>query len=66
MKNRLLVKILASPPDNRKHDLDNILKSLLDSIQHAGVFEDDEQIDGLEIYRTKERENAVYVTIKAL
>lgn len=42
---RLLVVIDAYPPDRRKRDLDNILKSLVDSLAHAGVYEDDSQID---------------------
>ena len=32
------------PPDRRRRDLDNILKSLQDSIVHAGVLADDCQI----------------------
>jgi crossover junction endodeoxyribonuclease RusA len=34
----------ASPPDRRKRDLDNILKSLIDGLMHAGVYRDDSQI----------------------
>ena len=65
-KNRLHVKILASPPDNKRRDLDNILKSILDSMQHAGVYEDDNQIDAIEIYRTKEHEDAIHVEVTPL
>jgi len=46
------VVIEAFPPDRRKRDLDNILKSLLDSLTHAGVWEDDSQIQDLRIYRS--------------
>ena len=46
------VVIEAFPPDRRKRDLDNILKSLLDSLTHAGVWEDDSQIEDLRIYRS--------------
>ena len=35
----------AFPPDRRRRDLDNIHKSVLDALQHAGVYEDDSQID---------------------
>jgi crossover junction endodeoxyribonuclease RusA len=45
------VVIEAFPPDRRKRDLDNILKSLLDSLTHAGVWEDDSQIEDLRIYK---------------
>jgi len=49
---RLRVEIESYPPDKRKRDLDNILKSLLDSLTYAGIWEDDSQIDDLRIYRT--------------
>ena len=48
---RLSVIIEAFPPDRRRRDLDNILKSLLDSLQYAGVYADDSQIDALTIKR---------------
>lgn len=48
---RLSVTIIATMPDRRKRDLDNILKSLLDAMDHAGVFDDDEQIDELHVLR---------------
>jgi crossover junction endodeoxyribonuclease RusA len=35
----------AFPPDRRRRDLDNIQKALLDSLEHAGVYADDNQID---------------------
>jgi crossover junction endodeoxyribonuclease RusA len=44
---RLSVEIHAFPPDRRRRDLDNIQKALLDSIEHAGVIEDDANIDYL-------------------
>lgn len=36
-------------PDRRKRDIDNILKSLLDSMEHAGVYRDDELITTLKV-----------------
>ena len=45
------VVICAQPPDRRRRDLDNILKSTLDAIVHVGVLGDDSQIDDLRIYR---------------
>lgn len=50
---RLQVEISLFPPDKRKRDLDNILKCLLDSLTHSGVYKDDSQIDIL-IVRRKE------------
>lgn len=48
---RLFVAITAFPPDRRTRDLDNLLKPLLDAMQHARLFTDDSQIDRLLIER---------------
>lgn len=48
---RAAVVIEAFPPDRRVRDLDNILKSLLDSMTYAGVWHGDEQVDDLRIIR---------------
>ena len=48
---RLSVEVELSPPDNRKRDLDNALKALLDGLEHAGVYADDSHIDYLVISR---------------
>lgn len=48
---RVSVHIEAWMPDKRRRDLDNLLKSLLDSLTHAGVWDDDSQIDWLAIWR---------------
>ena len=48
---RVAIVINVYPPDRRKRDLDNILKCCLDSLQHAGIFEDDNQIDLLTVIR---------------
>jgi len=48
---RLAVDIYVNPPDKRKRDLDNIPKALLDALTHAGIWEDDSQIDQLTITR---------------
>ena len=53
---RLEVRIAVNPPDARRRDLDNVLKALLDALQHAGAYEDDSQIDRILI----ERFTAVY------
>lgn len=51
LNGRLAIEILAIPPDRRARDLDNILKSLLDSLVHAGVVQDDSQFDAIAIAR---------------
>jgi crossover junction endodeoxyribonuclease RusA len=43
------VFITAYRPDNRKRDLDNLLKATLDSLTYAGIWEDDSQIVDLRI-----------------
>ena len=48
---RLAVAIVAHVPDQRRRDLDNLLKSTLDAMTHAGVWLDDEQIDDVRITR---------------
>lgn len=48
---RLAVAVILWAPDRRTRDLDNSMKALLDSLQHAGVFEDDSLIDELTISR---------------
>jgi len=45
------VFINVHPPDRRRRDLDNILKALLDALEHGGVYANDSQIDVLEIVR---------------
>ena len=53
---RLSVHIIAYPPDKRRRDLDNMLKAALDALAHAGVYEDDSQIDDLHIVRGAKEE----------
>lgn len=51
---KISLKIHLYPPDKRKRDLDNVLKSLLDSLTHACVYEDDSLIDELTISRKEQ------------
>lgn len=48
---RLSVAVALYAPDRRTRDIDNSMKALLDSLHHAGVFEDDGLIDELHIRR---------------
>lgn len=63
---RLSLEVQLFPPDKRRRDIDNVLKGLLDSLQHAGVFKDDNQIDRLAIVREPELSNRCIVTIQSL
>jgi crossover junction endodeoxyribonuclease RusA len=47
---KLVVEIEAWRPDNRRRDLDNLLKAALDGCTNAGVWEDDSNIVDLRIY----------------
>lgn len=60
---RIAVDILAFAPDKRRRDLDNLHKGLLDSLTHAGVWEDDSQIDDLRIRRASTLGGRVSVSI---
>lgn len=59
----LRVEIEVFPPDKRKRDIDNLLKSLLDSLTHAQVWKDDNQISDLRIYRNKQIAGMVKVRV---
>lgn len=51
LSGRLMVAISLFPPDKRRRDIDNPTKAVLDAMQHAGLFDDDEQIDYLSVQR---------------
>lgn len=52
---RLAMFIRAYPPDKRKRDLDNIVKAVQDALQVAGCYENDCQIDALNVQRCESR-----------
>ena len=39
------------PPDNRRRDIDNTLKCLLDAFTHGGLYDDDSQIRKLTVVK---------------
>jgi crossover junction endodeoxyribonuclease RusA len=43
------MRIEVHPPDNRRRDLDNLLKSLWDALQHGGAYHDDSQVVRFEV-----------------
>jgi len=45
------IAVRVWPPDNRKRDLDNVLKALLDALEASRVYADDSQIDRLVVER---------------
>ena len=48
---RIGILILAHPPDRRRRDLDNLNKALLDALEAARLFNNDGQIDDLQLIR---------------
>ena len=48
---KLKITMILRPKDKRKIDIDNRIKCVLDSLQDAGVFDDDFQVDELHVYR---------------
>ncbi len=51
IKGRAALLVFAFPPDNRRRDLDNLLKGLQDALVHGGLLADDSDIDLLGVYR---------------
>jgi crossover junction endodeoxyribonuclease RusA len=51
LKSRLALDVVVNCPDRRERDIDNLSKAVLDSLQAAGVFERDSQIDYLCVQR---------------
>lgn len=61
----LEVEIDMYPPDRRRRDSDNITKALFDSLQHAGVYGDDYQIERFTVERfAPQKPGFVVVRIK--
>jgi Holliday junction resolvase RusA-like endonuclease len=49
LRGPLAVEVEVHPPDNRRRDIDNVQKALLDALQHGGAYADDSQIVRLAI-----------------
>jgi len=54
-KSLLAVSLKLYVPDRRRRDLDNVLKPVLDALQYAGVYVDDNQIVELRISKELRR-----------
>ena len=64
---RLKLSMVLCPRDKRKCDLDNYCKAVLDALQKAGVYEDDWQIDRLEMIRGEPiKDGAIHITIETI
>lgn len=67
IRDRLQVKIILNPPCARKRDLDNYAKCLLDAITKSKFWEDDSQIDDLQILRGKKIQGGnAEITVRVL
>lgn len=51
LEGRLSIRLIVHPPDNRRRDLDNLLKATLDALEEANLFEDDSQFDFISLER---------------
>ena len=61
LSGRLGMTITLHAPDKRCRDIDNYSKAILDAFTHAGVWDDDEQIDYLLIERGENRKAGLAV-----
>ncbi|CAK0777493.1 Crossover junction endodeoxyribonuclease rusA [Gammaproteobacteria bacterium] len=67
LSGRLRVRLDVFPPNYARRDLDNLAKVTLDSLTHAGIWKDDEQIDHLTIVRKQVEPNGrVQVTVSPI
>jgi crossover junction endodeoxyribonuclease RusA len=48
---KLAIQVEVHPPDRRRRDLDNVLKALLDALEHGGAYTDDAQIVEIHIWK---------------
>ncbi len=48
---KLKLTLILRPRDKRKIDIDNRIKAVLDALEHAGVFDNDFQVDHIEMIR---------------
>lgn len=62
----VMVEIKAYRPDNRKRDLDNVLKVALDTLTHMLIWQDDSQIIDLRIWWAAEKGGYLNVKVRPL
>lgn len=67
IQGRLAVSITLHAPTRRAYDVDNRVKAAADALTHAGVWQDDGQIDRLELIRGEiQKGGAAVVTIEGV
>lgn len=68
LTSKLVFSAVFREPDARRRDLDNLLKCLLDSLKHAGVYADDSLIREIHVrFGEPDRPNgSVLVELKPL
>jgi crossover junction endodeoxyribonuclease RusA len=67
LSGRLRVSYRCAPPDLRKRDLSNLLKATEDALTHAGVWNDDGQIDEIHMVREfPEKFGSLHVQIEEI
>lgn len=67
IEGELDVQVTVFPPDNRRRDVDNVQKALLDALEHGGIYADDNQIRKLAIEKGPVVEGGkTIVTIRSL
>lgn len=63
---RVALDIEVRMPDKRRRDLDNLPKAVLDGLTHAGVWEDDNQIDDLRVWRSPRMGGVLVVQMRVM
>jgi crossover junction endodeoxyribonuclease RusA len=64
---KLQIQLLIYPPDQRKRDIDNVCKVVLDTLQRAGIYENDFKVWKLTLERKEVRQyGEVEFTITSL
>lgn len=66
LKGKIKMTIEAWRPDNRKRDLDNLLKAPLDALTHAGVYQDDQLIVDLRIFWAEDQAGKLKIKIEEI
>lgn len=65
-KGKVEIIIYAYPPDDRRRDIDNVLKALLDALEKGGLYENDNQIRKLTIEDSGQKGGFVEVYVNEL